>query len=406
MKTKLLVASIALLGSMSLSAYNYEAQILVGENYTDSDAVIDDSNAFGIRLNKYINANDAIMFGYTRLNDVDYNVATGKIVRMKGNRGCTSAKPCFKPKHKCTPTHTCHKPNQNQSTSTGVNNSDMSNNSHNTENNMASSSTDISASNDQDSTPIMPIDTTADSSQPTQPTEDLFPTNTSSNQDQSLNSTYASTDIDRFYINGLHHINTKYCRLKPYVYAGFGYERVEDEYAGLNSQGFFDAGLGLKYALSRNINVLADVQGVKKFDNYDLDVLASVGIGYLFGGMSQTAPETKVLPISAAPRNVTVVKVAPTVITETEQVSEVMAPVGEYYVQLATTFTTDMQNGCKYIDQLKDRGIDYDIRYTTIKGKNAQILVVGPYSSIAEAKENLSMLKKISRNAFIKRIVD
>ncbi len=408
MKTKLLIASFALLGSMSLSAYNYEVQISAGKNFADSNAVVDDSNAFGIRLNKYINENNAIMFGYTRLNDVDYNVATGEIVGIKGSRGCAPANPCVKPK--CTPLNPCHKPSTTQpvnghsgSSSQPTNGSNLNSNDNtqptngsnlnSNDNTQPTNGSNLNGNNDVQ--PHAPIEPTGD---------DLFPSDNVNNQEEVQSATYASTDIDRFYINGLHHIDTKYSRLNPYVYAGFGYERVEDKYTSLDSQGFFDAGLGLKYALSDSISVLADVQGVKKFDDHDLDILASIGFGYFFGGVTQTPPETKVMPISAKPKEVTIVKVAPAVIATNPTVKAL--PSGEYYIQMATAFTTDIEKDCKYIDELKKAGIDYEIKYRTIKGKNAQVLVVGPYATKEEAKENLPAIKKIAKDAFIKKMRD
>ena len=201
-----------------------------------------------------------------------------------------------------------------------------------------------------------------------------------------------------------------YNRLTPYVYSGFGYERVDNEYNGYKSQGFFDAGMGLKYHITDKVNLLADIQGIKKFKDNDLDILASLGLGFFFGANTQSIPETTAPVVHVRPsvptnREITIVKVKQAPRATYRHDTRVMPTHrGNYYLQLAAAFKSDLESGCHFTDELKQEGIDYEIKYATINGKNASLLVVGPYSSKEEAREDLAKIRKISKNAFIRRL--
>ncbi len=411
MKTKLLIAGLAVLGSISLSAYTYEVQPLVGQNFTESGAAVDDSTAYGIRINKYISQDNAIMFGYTRITDADYNKNVIKAIRKNG-RSCgidpcksEPVDPCKNDPCKSAPVYTdscdvepCKQGNTNSSSNTnnpanGQNVADMGdvNNPANGQN-----VADMGDANQ----PHMPVDNNTK-----KPTKKLEPKKSVLNSGTSG----VSTDIDRFYVNGLHNINLNYNRLTPYIYAGFGYERVDKEYNDLKSQGFFDAGLGLKFKITDRVNILADVQGIKKFRDNDLDILASLGLGFFFGANTQSAPEVeaaKVVP-QETKREITIIKVKPETVPTNAvpaEMDEAVVPSGDYYIQLAAAFKTDIEKGCHFTDELKKEGIAYDVKYITIKGKNVSILVTGPYSSREEAKEELAKIRTISKDAFIRKI--
>jgi len=165
--------------------------------------------------------------------------------------------------------------------------------------------------------------------------------------------------------------------------------------------------------MNDRFNLVSDIQGIKKFKSHDLDILGSIGVGYLFGSLLQTAPETLAVsglediqpePEALTPtRDITVVKVAP----KAPSVTPVMlAPTGEYYVQMAAGFKTDMEVDCKHTQDLRDAGIDYDIKYTTIGGKNAALVVIGPFETKEEAASQLPSLRRYSRDAFVKRLRD
>ncbi|RUM67908.1 MAG: hypothetical protein DSZ06_00170, partial [Sulfurospirillum sp.] len=99
MKFKVLLASIVAMGSISLSAYTYEVQPLVGQNFTEDNSAVDDSTAFGLRINKYISEDNAIMFGYSRIIDADYK----KSVFIKNSKSLRSCGTCAPVYDKCQP---------------------------------------------------------------------------------------------------------------------------------------------------------------------------------------------------------------------------------------------------------------------------------------------------------------
>ena len=388
MKKKIILASLVVLGSIELSAYTYEVNPLIGKNFTESGSLVNDSTAYGIRLNKFVSDDNAIMFGYTRINDADYKRGSSE---SKNVRTCPAPK-CT-PKPKPCPAPSCAPKDDGKAdtgSSTGGTGTGGTGTGGTGTSGTGTSGTDTSG--------------TGTGSNPTIPTPGTDIGN--------LGSTTASdTDINRFYINGLHNIKTKYSRLVPYIYGGFGYEHVENELADNDSQGFFNAGGGLKFKVNDRFNLVSDIQGINKFKSHDFDILGSIGVGYLFGSPIQPEPEALVAsglediqPVPATPqRNITVVKVAPQALS----VAPVMAaPTGEYYVQMAAGFKTDMETGCKHTKDLRDAGIDYDIKYTTIGGKNAALVVVGPFETKEEAASQLPSLRRYSKDAFVKRIKD
>ncbi len=391
MTKKIILAGLVTLGSVELSAYTYEVSPLIGKNFTESSALVDDSTAYGIRINKYISEDNAIMFGYTRMNNVDYKRGSATKVG-KSIRSCNAHPSCqatnTSTNGTCTTNGTCGKnvsPSNDTSGST-TENSNIENSSADNGKNGGTGNTNAGNQN-------------------TAGTE----TGTGTGVGNLGASRTYNTDINRFYINGLHNIKTQYSRLVPYVYGGFGYEHVENEFSDNDSQGFFNAGGGLKFKVNDRFSLISDIQGVKKFNSHDFDILGSVGIGYLFGSLLQPEPEVAVIDsgledVQPKPkkREITVIKVAPQAVVDAPIVAQ--APKGEYYVQIAAGFKTNMETGCKHTRDLRKAGIDYDIKYTTIKGKNAALVVVGPFETKEEAKAQLPKLRKFSKDAFVKRI--
>ncbi len=412
MNSKTLLAGIALFGSIGLSAYTYEVQPLIGQNFTEDGAAVDDSTAFGLRLNKYISNDNAIMFGYTHINDADYNrqITTKSLKALRCNTGCVQKPSPCTPKVDPSQASDDNNYNNNDSSSSSTSNNPTKGNS--ASNNTDTQESHSSSNNTQtDAQPHAPFNENKEVEQPTQPKKKLKPNG------QALGSSHkkASTDIDRFYINGLHNITTNYSRLTPYVYAGFGYERVDKEYNNFKSQGFFDAGMGLKFGINDKVSLLADLQGIKKFRDNDLDILASIGLGFFFGAVHQAVPEKIVeptTPVVTPKREITIIKVhhnnitvAPKEVKEAPiTVKEKATGKGNYYIQLETAFKTDLEKDSPYVKKLKKEGIDYDIKYVTIKGKNAARLVTGPYNSKAQAKEELGKIKEIAKDAYIVKI--
>ena len=135
----------------------------------------------------------------------------------------------------------------------------------------------------------------------------------------------------------------------------------------------------------------------------------------MFGDNLQPTPSTVVdsgledrLPVAPQPtRDLTIVEVAPQAVAVEPIVEEKPAHShGQYYIQIAAGFKTDMETGCQHTKDLRDAGIDYDIKYTTIKGKNAALVVVGPYETSAAAKSHLDEMRVYSKDAFVKKITN
>jgi hypothetical protein len=406
MQKKLLLATVAILGSIQLSAYTYEVSPLIGKNFTEDGALVDDSTAFGIRLNKYISEDNAIMFGYTRINSADYKRTTNVLKALRTNSGCI-IDPCKPVVDNCGGWYEgkwdhC---NNNDEDYSMDNDTSSSNDSDDSDINDASDS----SANQNTPSPESGNNGNSSTTDNTTPTTTTGTGEDTTPNQQVLSNRSRDTDINRFYINGLHHIKTKYSRLVPYVYGGFGYEDVENEFAEYKSQGFFNAGGGLKFRINDKFNLISDIQAIKKFKSHDLDILGSLGVSFLFGKALQPEPEALVasgledVHPAAPKRKITIVKVAP---QPKAAAPVVTAPKGEYYVQMAAGFKTDMETGCKHTKDLRDAGIDYKIKYTTLKGKNAALVVVGPYETKAEATSHLAALKKYSKDAFVKKIAN
>ncbi len=92
---------------------------------------------------------------------------------------------------------------------------------------------------------------------------------------------YDHTNIDRFYLNGVYEIANDNS-LFPYILGGGGYEYVTDEAFDTKSGAFLDGGVGVKYRVGSNINLLLQAKAIRKFTNGDIDILATLGAGWVF----------------------------------------------------------------------------------------------------------------------------
>jgi len=72
-----------------------------------------------------------------------------------------------------------------------------------------------------------------------------------------------------------------------------------------------------------------------------------------------------------------------------------------YYVQVAAWFnSTDEQ----LLNKLDSRGFIYDIENTVRKGRDVQLVKVGPYEQYTDAKLALKDLKRIKKDAYITKL--
>ncbi len=270
----------------------------------------------------------------------------------------------------------------------------------------------------------------------------------SSNNNKTLGTggTYGKSDIERGTLNAVYEVTGH--RVRPYGVVGVGYERTHDDslhtvtHNNDDSQVFYNAGVGVKFGINKNIDLVTEVKAIHKVENSDDDIIGTVGVGVKFGENAQKTPTCaapKALSLqqfskmckTPTPAPVAVVSTAPVVmpvqpqqvvqnvrvqqpveqqvqtpencVVEVDQSVEVPAgdviPEGEY-VQMAALFKG---NGTLLTSKLERKNYPYTMYNTKRFGKDATLVLVGPYESTKEARVALRYLKRLSRKAFIKR---
>ncbi len=379
---------------------NYELDGLIGRNFADSNSLVKDATTIGIHLNRYITEDIAIQFGYDRILNAHYRFA-------KLNRSLKSQRTMVSGSDSDSNTQTQN--NSDQS------NSDTTNQNTNTQNDNSQSSTSDQTNNDAagnsgngNSTTNTDINTQI----PQSVLGSIYKTNSTK-----------KTDIDRFYINGVKEFHQLNKHFIPYAFAGLGYENVNDKNLGIKSQGFFNAGGGLKYALSPRFRIVSEAKAIKKFRDNDLDIVATVGLGILFGKHTiqndvepnaheiivepkvklseesikkeQLKEQTKVINpviIDEEEDEVIPVKIAQESSTESDKA---------YYIQLA--FVTQESSLENYIQKLDQIDLDFTIKEEQAHKLTGNAILVGPFANYEDAKENISSVKKIEKGAFIRK---
>lgn len=116
------------------------------------------------------------------------------------------------------------------------------------------------------------------------------------------------TDLDRYFLSVIYEYSD-YKTLIPYALVGFGYEDVENERQSLNSAGFGQWGLGLRYVMSENLHLKTEVKHLLSLDGRS-DALVSVGLAIPFGEFAKESPKPlkvkepepiKPAPVASAP---------------------------------------------------------------------------------------------------------
>ena len=219
------------------------------------------------------------------------------------------------------------------------------------------------------------------------------------------------TPADRIYVNGLYEIANENA-LFPFVYAGLGYEIISDEAYAAESGGFANLGGGLKYKISDTLNLIAETKALKKFSNSDLDVMAGLGLGLLFGGDREVDEfeaqydDDLVDSISYQDNSYDeqYVQSAPAIVeTNYNQTSQQAG--GTYYIQIAALYEDSLgAKSDRYIQNLEESGLNYETKEATVRGRAVELLLVGPYFSDAGARADLLKAKRVEKGAFIKRI--
>ncbi len=254
---------------------------------------------------------------------------------------------------------------------------------------------------------------------------------------------YGTTDIERGTINAIYEVGSK--RVRPYGLVGIGYERTHDDNLNTvtnnndDSQVFYNAGAGVKFGINDNVDIVTEVKAIHKVENSDDDIMGTVGVGIKFGETSQKEPTcaspkalsldqfAKMCKTPAAqpvakvqavqpmpvqkeiPIQQPVVQEAQTVdncVVEVEadegsvEVSEENVVPEGYYVQLAALFKG---NGEILTKRLERKNYPYILHNAKRFGKDATLVLVGPYQTKKEAFVAKRYLKRLSRKAFVKK---
>lgn len=105
-----------------------------------------------------------------------------------------------------------------------------------------------------------------------------------------------STDITRYFVNLIKSYPLR-DKLSLYSLIGLGYENLSTDFADNDDSGFFNYGLGLKYMVSDNFSIRAEVRHAIKFDHGDNNLFYTVGFVIPFGKkaepMAAPAPAPK-----------------------------------------------------------------------------------------------------------------
>jgi OOP family OmpA-OmpF porin len=98
-------------------------------------------------------------------------------------------------------------------------------------------------------------------------------------------------DLFGYGVEGLYHFMPD-SRLVPFVAVGLGGNRYSG-HDGLSDRNLFtlDYGAGLKYFLTENVALRADVRHVLPFNDHYNELLYSVGVTFAFGGAKKAMPE-------------------------------------------------------------------------------------------------------------------
>jgi len=93
----------------------------------------------------------------------------------------------------------------------------------------------------------------------------------------------------KFLVNGEYDFE-KYKQIKPYVFAGAGYQAANQ---GYKDSTVMDLGIGGKYKINEKLKAFAELRALRAFDNNDNHFGGLIGISYKFGENSENSTDTK-----------------------------------------------------------------------------------------------------------------
>jgi len=108
-------------------------------------------------------------------------------------------------------------------------------------------------------------------------------------------------DVYSFGVEGLWHFMPDN-RLVPFIALGLGDTHYDPDMPGVSSRDKFTLGYGpgLKYSLTEDWALRADVRHVMPFNDHHSNVLYTLGISYSFGGKKKEMVVKEVAPVAAA----------------------------------------------------------------------------------------------------------
>ncbi len=254
----------------------------------------------------------------------------------------------------------------------------------------------------------------------------------------------AKTDIERVSANILYEKNMG-TRIRPYGLIGVGNESTHGLIAPASnqgSQGFVNVGGGLKFGLSKRVDLVTEARWIRKLSNNDNDIIATIGLGINTGNSSKPkvaavavpsvtattdvqnainlaefrklsekkVDKTVVVEKVATVEHVAVVQEIPAdaiILDEEVSVDEVTEPTESfavestdsgYYIQMAALFKS---KGESLTNRLEQKDYHYVLHNVEKRGKEATLVLVGPYESRVEAGVAMKYLKRLKSDSFI-----
>lgn len=255
----------------------------------------------------------------------------------------------------------------------------------------------------------------------------------------------AKTDIERVSANIVYEKNTG-TRIRPYGIIGIGNESTHGLIAPASnqgSQGFIQAGAGLKFGLTKRVDLVTEAKWMRKLSNNDDDIIATIGLGVNTGSTKTAAQVPSVQATSDVQNAINLAEfrklsekksidsVAAVVVEESvvaiesvvveqsipanaiildeeialdEEVTETIQTFGleatdsGYYVQLAALFKG---KGESLTNRLEQKDYHYVLHNVEKRGREATLVLVGPYESRVEAGVAMKYLKRLKSDAFI-----
>ena len=260
----------------------------------------------------------------------------------------------------------------------------------------------------------------------------------------------ARTDIERASANIIYEKNTG-TRIRPYGMIGVGNESTHGLVAPATkqgSQGFINIGGGLKFGLSKRVDLITEARWIRKLSNNDDDIIATIGLGVNTGSSKSTTKKSTDIPSVNAtsdvqnainlaefkklyteknskneaakieekvtiiepgsveqeiPANAIILDEDETIdealqLNETTETFGLEATDSGYYVQMAALFHG---KGESLTNRLEQKDYHYVLHNVEKRGKEATLVLVGPYESRVEAGVAMKYLQKLKNDAFI-----